>query len=300
MNISSGDSRELSLESLNDSLNPKGITHFSFGKSLILILAMVGAVLQLFPFIWLLDFSLLKDSEIFTSGILKWPSQFQWMNYKDAWIMGHILPNFINSIIVSGAAVLIVVVFSITMGYLFAKMEWKMRGFFLSVILMGMMIPVYSTLLPNFKLYHDLGMLDSYWVLILPYAAFNLPVGVYIMTGFLETLPKSLEESATIDGCGTYGIIFRIIAPVTKPAIVTIAIMTFIPCWNEFIMAVTYISKDQYKTLPFSVYNFASQFWAQYSKQFAVFMLTAIPIIVLYVLLNEQVTKGATAGAIKG
>jgi raffinose/stachyose/melibiose transport system permease protein len=300
MNTSSGYSKELSLKSLPD-LSHKSPEHYSLlTKGLILAVATIGAILQLFPLIWLLDFSLLKDSEIFTSGILKWPNQFQWINYKDAWTMGHILPNFINSLIISGAAVVIVALFSLTMGYLFTKMEWRLRGFFLSVILMGMMIPVYSTLLPNFKLYHDLGMLDSYWVLIIPYAAFNLPVGVYIMTGFLETLPKSLEESATIDGCGTYGVIFRIIAPITKPAIITIAIMTFIPCWNEFIMAVTYISKDQYKTLPFSVYSFASQFWAQYSKQFAVFMLSAIPIIILYVLLNEQVTKGVTAGAVKG
>jgi raffinose/stachyose/melibiose transport system permease protein len=186
------------------------------------------------------------------------------------------------------------------MGYAFIRMKWKMKGFFLTAVLLGMMIPIHATLLPNFLTFRVLGLLDTYQGLIIPYVAFSMPLGVFVMTGFLESIPRALEESAVIDGCGIFGIIFRIIFPLTKPAVITIIIMTFLNTWNEFIMAVTYLSKETLRTLPFSVWNFAGQYASNYSVQFAVMTLTAIPAIIIYILLNEHITKGITLGAVKG
>jgi len=154
--------------------------------------------------------------------------------------------------------------------------------------------------LPNFFTFAKLGILDSYWALIIPYVAFSLPLGVFIMTGFMESLPRSLEESAVMDGAGIFRIIFALIFPLTKPAMVTVVIMTFLNTWNEFIMAATYISSDKYRTLPFAVYNFAGQYASNYSVQFAVMGLVALPSLIIYILLNEQITKGVTDGALKG
>lgn len=175
-----------------------------------------------------------------------------------------------------------------------------MDGFSLNIILLGMMIPLHATLLPNFITFRVIGLLNTYQGLIIPYVAFSMPISIFVMTGFLESVPKSLEESAIIDGCGLYSIIFRIVMPLTKPAVITVAILTFLSSWNEFIMAVTYLSDDKYRTLPFAVMNFAGQYASDYAIQFAVMALTALPAIVVYVLFNEQITKGVTAGAVKG
>jgi raffinose/stachyose/melibiose transport system permease protein len=186
------------------------------------------------------------------------------------------------------------------MGYALIRMEWKLRKIALTFILLGMMIPIHATLLPNFITFQKVGIKDSYLALIIPYVAFALPLAVFLMTGFLESIPKAIEESAVIDGCGIFRIIFSIILPLTKPAIVTIVIMTFLNTWNEFIMAATYLSSDKFRTLPFAVYNFAGQYASNYSVQFAVMTLVALPSLIIYIILNEHITKGVTVGALKG
>lgn len=125
-------------------------------------------------------------------------------------------------------------------------------------------------------------------------------MGVFIMTGFLPSIPKSIEESAIMDGCNIYQIIFRIILPLTKPAIVTITIMTFLNCWNEFIMAATYLVSERCKTLPFSIVKFTSEFGTNYAYQFAVMTLSSLPALIIYIVLNKQITKGIMFGAVKG
>lgn len=276
------------------------IKNRKLGSRLVVLLAAVFACGQLFPLIWMLDFSLCKSGDLFASGILKWPAPPQFGNYVTAWVNGKIPQFMLNSLIVTSATIVLTMLLSLTLGYAFTRMKWKMRGFFLTLVLMGMMIPLHVTLIPNFLVYTWMGILNTYIGLIIPYTAFSMPMGVFIMTGFMETIPRSLEEAAVIDGCSVYGIIFRIVMPLTKPACVTIAIMTFLTCWNEFIMAATYLSSDKFRTLPFAVMNFAGQYSSDYAVQFAVMALTAFPAIIVYLLLNEQITKGVTMGAVKG
>lgn len=263
----------------------------------ILTLFSVG---QIFPLVWLVNFSIVKSGELFGANILVWPTNPQWGNYSIAWIDGKIPEYFINSFIVNVATVALTVILSLMMGYTFSRMQWKLRKVTMTYILLGMMIPVHATLLPTFFIFSRIGLRDSHWALIIPYVAFALPLAVFIMTGFMESLPKSLEESAVMDGAGVLRIIFALIFPLTKPAMVTVVIMTFLNTWNEFIMAATYISSDKYRTLPFAVYNFAGQYASNYSVQFAVMTLVALPSIIIYILLNEQITKGVTEGALKG
>lgn len=269
-------------------------------RVLIIIVLSVVAVGQLFPLVWLANFSLLKSGDLFGSHILKWPSEPQWKNYVTAWVDGKIPKYFLNSIIVNGVAVSATVILAVTMAYAFTRMRWKLRNLTLTFVLMGMMIPIHATLLPNYILFGKLGISDSYAGLIIPYIAFALPLAVFIMTGFLESIPRAIEESAVIDGCGIFRIIFQIILPLLKPAVATVAIMTFLNTWNEFIMASTYLSDDKYRTLPFAVYNFAGQYASNYAVQFAVMTVVAIPSLIFYIIFNEQITKGVADGALKG
>ncbi|MCT4544509.1 MAG: carbohydrate ABC transporter permease [Vallitalea sp.] len=269
-------------------------------RIIIIIFMSFIALIQLFPLIWVFNFSLLNSSDLFVSGILKWPNNPQFQNYVIAWTRGKIPEFFINSIFVCSVTVLVTIFLSLTLSYACTRMKWRLSGFFLTIILLGMMIPVHTTLLPNYLVFNKVGIIDSYWALIIPYIAFSLPMGVFIMTGFLRSIPRSLEESAVMDGCNIYAIIFKIILPLTKPALVTITIMTFLTCWNEFIMAATYLVSERYKTLPFSIVKFTNEYGTNYAYQFAVMTLSSLPALVIYIILNKQITKGIMLGAVKG
>jgi len=272
----------------------------STSNKIIIAFLTVFAFSSLFPLIWLLDFSLVKAGDLFASNILIWPDPPLWSNYATAWVDGKIPQFLFNSVFVTSLTIVITIFVSITMGYAFTRMRWKLSKFCLTLILLGMMIPIHATLLPNFIVFNKLGLINSYLGLLIPYIAFGMPVGTFIMTGFLESIPVALEESAVIDGCGVFRIIFSIILPLLKPAMVTVAVMTFLSTWNEFIMAVTFLNDDKLRTLPFAVMNFAGQYSSNYSVQFAVMMITAIPSVIVYIFLNEQITKGVTMGAVKG
>jgi len=266
----------------------------------LLLIALVFCAGQFFPLVWLVDYSLSRSSEFFVKGILNWPAPPQWQNYLRAWVGGK-FPRFLfNSALVATVTISATVFLSLTMGYAFVRIRWKLSGLFLSIILLGMMIPIHATLLPNFLMFRRIGgLLDSYQGLMIPYVAFSIPIAVFVMTGFLQTVPRSLEESAVLDGCGIYGIIFRIILPLTRPAVVTVIVLTFLASWNEFIMAVTFLSSDRFRTLPFSVINFQGQYSSDYGAQFAVMALTAIPAVLVYVVFSRHITRGVLAGAIK-
>lgn len=270
------------------------------GRALFVCFMAVLVVADLFPLIWLFDFSLLKSGDFFASGILKWPDPPMWKNYADAFAKAHIMLLFANSLLVSGVSIVIIILASVFMGYAFTRMEWKWRKPLFALIMVGMIIPIYSTLLPNFIIFNQVHLLNTYWSLILPYAAFSIPISMFIVTGFMETIPRALEEAAVLDGLTIPGIIFRIILPVLRPAIATMAVISFLNCWNEFIMAVTYISEDSLRTLPFAVVYFMGQYTSNYGAQFAVLAMITIPSILIYLLFTDQITRGITAGAVKG
>lgn len=265
----------------------------------VLFMALI-VIADLFPLIWLFDFSLLKSGDFFGSEILKWPNPPMWKNYTDAFKNAHVPLLFTNSLLVCAVSIGIIVIMSISMGYAFTRMEWKWKKPFFSLIMIGMIIPIYSTLLPNFILFKQTGVLNTYLALILPYTAFQIPISMFIISGFMETIPRALEEAAVIDGLTVPGMIFRIILPILKPAIATVAVLSFLSCWNEFIMAVTYIDKDSLRTLPFAVVYFMGQYSSNYGAQFAVLAVIAIPSILIYLLFTDQITRGITAGAVKG
>ena len=268
-------------------------------KPILWIVLIIVAVIQIFPLIWLLDFSLASSSEMFTNGLLIIPKKIQWDNYVKAFVDGNFLWYLKNSVLINGLAVLLVIVVSIMSAFACRRMKWKLSMFVKTLLLMGM-IPIHATLLPNYKIYSQLGLTDTIWALLIPYVAFSLPQGLFLMTSFMESIPVELEEAAVMDGCGIYRIIFQIITPMLKSSIATVAIMTFLNNWNEFMMASTYLSSDKWKTLPFSVLEFTGEYSSNYAVQFAVMALTAAPAVIVYIILNKHITKGVAMGAVKG
>lgn len=273
---------------------------FSVGKVVMWVILLAFAVVQIFPLIWLVDFSLASNNEMFTNGLLVMPEKIRWDNYVTAFVDGHFLLYLKNSLVVNVLAVILVLVLSVMMGFACTRMHWKLSGTVRGLILLGLMIPIHATLLPNYIIYDKLHLLDSMWALLIPYVAFSLPQGLFLTGSFMESIPKEIEEAAVIDGCGIYRIIAIIMVPMLKTSLVTVSIMTFLNNWNEFMMATTYLSSPTWKTLPFSVLEFTGIYSSNYSVQFAVMALTAAPMVILYLILNRHITEGVAMGAVKG
>ena len=270
------------------------------GKILLWVVLIAVAVIQIFPLIWLVDFSLASNNEMFTTGLLIIPKQFRWDNYVNAFVNGHFLLYLKNSLLINILAVVLVLVISVMCSFATTRMHWKLSGTVRTLILLGMMIPIHATLLPNYVIYDRLHMTDTIWALLIPYVAFSLPQGLFLVSGFMASLPIEVEEAAIIDGCGIYRMLATIITPMLKSSLVTVAIMTFLNNWNEFMMASTYLSSPTWKTLPFSVLEFTGMYASNYSVQFAVMALTAAPAVIAYIVLNRQITNGVAMGAVKG
>lgn len=269
-------------------------------NKILLVVFTIIAFIQTYPIIYLIDFSFLKTSDFYVSGLFKWPSPPQCENYVKAWVNGKIPKFFLNSVVVCAVSIAVTLFLVLTLSFAFGKMQWKGRKLLFSVMLLGMMIPPHTTLIANYSLYESLGIRDTYLSMIIPYIAFNVPFGLFLMSGYLKTIPDSILESAKIDGCNTFQIIFEIMGPLTKPALSSIGITTFLNCWNEYVMASTFLSKDTYKTLPLSITKFTTEHGADLAAQFAVMSIVAIPAIIVYFMFSEKITEGIMAGSIKG
>jgi raffinose/stachyose/melibiose transport system permease protein len=255
---------------------------------------------QIFPLLWLFNYSLVKSGDLFGAEFIKIPDPPLWNNFARAWVDGEIFHYFTNSVIIVGFSVFFSVLFSFLLAYACTRMEWKLRGPIFGFVLMGMMIPIHATLLPNFLLFNQCHLLNTHLGLIIPYVAFTIPFNTIMLSGFTKSIHRAMEESAMIDGCSVWGSLFRVIAPITKPALITTAIMTFMTNWNEFIMANTYLSTEDVRTLPFSIIKFVGYYRSDYAIQFACMTIVAIPSLLIYFALNKYITEGVTAGAVKG
>lgn len=272
----------------------------SIGKILLQVLLILVAVTQIYPLIWLAFFSLKDNSEIFSGDVAGLPKHFLWSNYTKALSEGHILTYFFNSVLVTAVSILLVLILSAMTGYAITRMNWKLSNLTMTIILLGMMVPIHAALLPLFMVLKNAGLLNTYWALIIPYVAFGIPMAVFILGSFFKGVPRELEEAAVIDGCGIYRTFFSIILPLVRPAVSTVAIFTFLSCWNELMFAVTFINKESYQTLTVGMMSMVGTYITQWGIIGAGLMITTIPTILIYLLLNKQVQQSMIAGAIKG
>lgn len=255
---------------------------------------------QIYPLVWLLLYSFKSNEEILSGTFFALPDVMIWSNYIDAYVKGNYIRNLLNSLFVTGVTLAATLMLSAMVGYAIARFRWRWSSAVMIIFIVGMMIPIQSTLLPLVVLFKKLHISDTYLSMILPYIAFSIPLAVFVLTGFLRTIPHELEESASMDGASIYHIFIRIILPISIPPIVTVTILTFISIWNEYIMAATFISKPALKTLPFGIYSFVSKYSTNFGAIGAYLVLGAIPVLIIYFILAEKITKGMIAGAVKG
>lgn len=263
------------------------------------ILAVFAAVVAIAPFIFMVMNSFKEKFEMLTKGVFSLPNKLDFTNYKEV-IEGNFFSYFFNSVIVLVVSLVILLLISAFASYPLSRFKFKLNGFVYAVIVACMSIPVHITLIPIFKMSQSLHLYDSIWALIGPYVAMNIPISVFILTSFMQQIPKEIEEAATIDGCGKIRIFFSVILPMAKPGLSTLAIYNGVNMWNEFIFGYTLTQSQGNRTLPLAVWEFQGQYSMNTPMIMAVLTLTVLPMIILFIFAQDKLIKGMAAGAVKG
>ena len=273
---------------------------FSISKGIVVLLLSVLVVTQVYPLLWLILYSFKTNEEILSGSFFALPQSPQWINYSSAFTSGNYLRYLWNSFFVTSVTMSSVIMLSSLAAFAISRFRWRYGQVVMLLFLIGMMIPMQATLLPLMIIFSNIGILNTHLSIILPYIAFSTPISVFILNGFMKTIPHEIEESAIVDGAGIFRVYWNIILPVSVPPIMTVCILTFITIWNEYILAATFISAERLKTLPFGVNSFVSQYSVNYGAIGAFLVLGALPVIVIYFLLADKITQGMVAGAVKG
>ncbi len=270
------------------------------GKIATYVVLCLWALIDLFPIYWMFTFSLKNNEEIFGENVAGLPRHWLWENYSQALNTGNMPVYFKNSVIVAVATIIIVLFAALMATYGMTRLVWRGKKRMNKFFMLGLTIPIHASIVPIYITLSRLHMLNSYWSLIIPYAAFSLAMGILICTGFMDELPKELDEAACIDGCGVWGIFFRIILPLMKPAVSTIGIYSFLQCWNELMFANVFISNSAFKTLPVGIQALSGQYTTNWGPIGAALVLATFPTLLVYVFLSKNIQDSFIAGAIKG
>ena len=256
------------------------------------------AVVYLLPLLWVIYVSLKDDKTLFVSPWAM-PEHLMIENYF-ALSAGKLGVATLNSAIVCGVTLILCLLVGSMAAFAIGRMRWKLSGAMMTYFLTGMMIPVHCILIPVFTRFSKMHLTNSLTGLILPYLTLSLPITIFIMTGFFQSLPNELFESACIDGCSIYRSFTHIALPLSRTGLFVTGLMTFVANWNELLLAMVFISDDNKKTLPVSLSKFVGPYNTNYSQMFAAIVIAIIPTIVVYCMFSNQIVDGLTAGAVKG
>ena len=256
-------------------------------------------LLAVFPFIWMLCSSFKTNAEISSLAQTLFPQHFSFQNYSDVLNKFDFFRYFGNSLILTVGGTVGCIILSAMMAYGIARYEFKGKNLLSSYLLLGMMVPVQVTILPVFLMLKKMGLLNKLAGVLFLYIA-GISMSCIVFQKFFKTLPRELEESARMDGCHDVKVFFRIIFPIAKPVIVTMALIKAIGCWNDFYMPMILLGNKNTTTLTLGIYRYVGQFTRYMSETMAAVIITLIPIVILYFAFSTQIMEGMTSGAVKG
>ena len=228
------------------------------------------------------------------------PDPWVWSNYTNSLLSLSFWVQLRNSAVVAGISTFIVVLFAALAAFVIARREFPGREVAYTVFTLGLLFPATVAILPLLILVRDIGLLDNPLGLALPEAAFGLPLTIIILRPFFRSIPKELEDAASLDGCGPLGFFFRVLLPLARPALVTVAVLAIVSSWNQFLLPLVMLSDAQNWTLPLGVTNFSTQYTTDTARIVAYTSLALVPALLFYLVAERQLVGGLTAGGVKG
>jgi N-acetylglucosamine transport system permease protein len=259
-----------------------------------------GALTAL-PLLWVMLSSFKSDAEILADpwGL---PAALRFENWSRAWTEAHIGRYFLNSAIVVAGSLTLTMLFGATAAYVFARYEFRGRQFAYYLFVGGMMFPVFLALVPLFFVVRNAGLFGTWTGLMLVYAAYSLPFTVFFLTAFFRTLPTSVAEAALIDGCGHFRLFFRVMVPMARPGLISVAIFNLLSHWNQFILPLVLMQGDESKWVlaqGLSALTVSQGYAGDYGELFAGLTIAMLPVLLVYIAFQRQVQSGLTAGQLK-
>ena len=261
-------------------------------------LLVIFAIITVFPFYWMISSSLKSGFEVIQTPPTMLPEKVMWSNYSTAFSMAPFGRYFINTIIVTALSIISTVVISILSAFAFSHLEFKGRDLIFSIFIASMMIPGEVLIVNNFKTISNLGMIDTYTSLFIPYAASVLYI--YMLREFFLTVPKQLYYAAKIDGAGDWKFLWKVLVPIAKPSIITISILVGINSWNAFLWPLLVTNNENMRVLATGLTAFQSDAGNQYELLMAASSIITVPIVGVYVFLHKKIMNGISLGGTKG
>ncbi|OKP70358.1 ABC transporter permease [Paenibacillus sp. P3E] len=269
----------------------------TFSKVVNYILLIVLAIIFLIPILFIIMTALKSNADLVKNPVYAFPEIVKWGNFSEAWDKMSIYIR--NSLFISVVKVPIGILIEALAAYALTRMNFKWANALFAFFLIGMMIPFQATLVPLNMMLNHFGLENTYPGIFMVYIGFGVPFGIMVLRGFLRSIPKELDESAFIDGCGELGKFFRIILPIAMPAIATLIILDFLSTWNEFLLAQIFITKNSMLPVTAGLLTFQGQHSNDYTLLSAGVLISIVPILVVYLFFQRYFVAGM-AGAVKG
>lgn len=256
---------------------------------LIVLLPILGIVLSAFK----------TDAEII-EGPFSLPSEWNVGSFKQAWTTGHFSLYFRSSVIVSVSVVIVSVFLSILTGYAFGVLRFPFQRMIYLILLIGFMVPFEAVVIPLYHIMYRFGLTDSYWALILPQIGQSVSFGTLWMTSTFLSAPQELIDASALDGCSRWQSLWRVLFPVSRPAILTLVVLFFMWTWNEFLLALVMVQDESFRTLPVGLAFFQGRYTSDIPLMAAGALIVAGPVILIYTLFQRHFIRGLLGGAVKG
>jgi raffinose/stachyose/melibiose transport system permease protein len=257
----------------------------------------VFSIIALFPIAGILLTALQDPDGLATFGTF---DGIHLSNFKDAWEEGNFGSYLKSSVIVAVVVVSVSGFLSILSGYAFGLMRFRGSTVLFYIFLLGLMVPMEAIIVPLYYDFRDRGLTNTYWALILPQIGTSVAFGTFWMRAFFRGVPRSLVEAARIDGASSWFVLFRVLLPLAKPAVLTMTLLLFMWTWNEFLLALVMVSDEGLRTAPLGLSFFQGRNTSDLTLLAAGSVIVALPVVILYVFLQRHFIRGMLAGAVKG
>ena len=265
---------------------------------LIYVLFAVLLILFLVPFALVLLNSFKPNKEIILSP-LALPKEINLQGYVKAFSSMNYVQTFTNSLIITALSIVFIILFAVMCAYFFARNNWKINKIIFSIMVTSMIIPFQTIMIPVVRTFSAVNAVDNIFMVVVFYVGAHISMAVFMFQGFIKGIPVELDEAATIDGCGQFQILFKIVFPLLKPIISTVAVLDILAIWNDFLLPYILLQSNRLKTLPLMTYSFFGQYSVDYSLVCSGLIMSILPVIIIYIFLQKQIIEGVVAGAIK-
>jgi multiple sugar transport system permease protein len=269
-------------------------------RPIVYLPVLVLVLICLFPFLWMLISSIKPLRELYTVPPTWIPQTPTLTNYVKVIFESNIPRYFLNSIIISFGATTLALILAIFASYGFARFNFNGKQYYQGFILVGQLLPTAAIIVPLYIVLNWLGLINTYFGLILVYLILTLPLSVWMLIGYFKAIPIELEEAAIIDGSSRLGVLFRITVPLSLPGIVAVVVYAFVTTWNEFIFALCFATDSSVKTLPIGLSEFSTEFNTDWGAVMAASVLMTLPVALIFLGMQRLFVGGLTSGATKG